>query len=113
MLVAAMNELVCGVVRCDHAAVKKDLPEGWTIERVRSASADPEAVLLSLERLVVVEDHRLGDYTVLHADVIISFTGICLVRAGDDWFMGDVDTDGSVICWASYGPDLGEAIRGL
>jgi hypothetical protein len=27
--------------------------------------------------------------------------------------MGDLDTDGSGICRASYGPDLGEASRGL
>ena len=105
--------MVAGAVCCDRAAVNEGLPDGWTIERVRSASDDPEAVLLSLERLVVVEEHGGADYTVLQPDVIISFTGICLVRAGDDWFMGDVDTDGSVICWASYGPDLGEAIRGL
>ncbi|WP_405891111.1 hypothetical protein OG612_04360 [Streptomyces sp. NBC_01527] len=93
--------------------MNEGLPDGWTIERVRSASQDPQAARLSLERLVVVEEHDLADYTLLHSDVILSFTGICLARAGGDWFMGEVDTDGSVICWASYGPDLGEAIRGL
>nr|WP_246193387.1 IS5 family transposase [Kitasatospora atroaurantiaca] len=41
------------------------------------------------------------------------FHGLCLVRADDDWYMGQLDSDGSVICWASYGPDLGEAIQGL
>ncbi|GAA4989422.1 hypothetical protein GCM10025734_15720 [Kitasatospora paranensis] len=39
------------------------LPDGWTIERVRSASGDSEAALLSLERLVVVEESGLADYT--------------------------------------------------
>ncbi|GAA0317802.1 hypothetical protein GCM10010302_66090 [Streptomyces polychromogenes] len=89
------------------------LPDGWTIERVRSASGDPEAALLSLERLVVVEVHGLADYVLLQPAVILSFHDLCLVRADDDWFMGQLDDDGSVICWASYGSDLDEAIRGL
>ncbi|MFC9593889.1 hypothetical protein ACFTUC_29415, partial [Streptomyces sp. NPDC056944] len=41
------------------------------------------------------------------------FHDLFLARAGDEWFMGHVDTDGSVDCWASYGPNLAEAIRGL
>lgn len=90
-----------------------DLPHGWTIERVRSASGDPEAALLSLERLVVVEEQGQADYATIHPDVILSFHGTCLARVGDDWFMGELDADGSLICWASYGPDLGEAISGL
>ncbi|MFC6599306.1 hypothetical protein [Kitasatospora paranensis] len=89
------------------------LPDGWTIERVRSASGDSEAALLSLERLVVVEESGLADYTPLRPDVVLSFHGLCLVRADGDWFMGQLDIDGSIICWASCGPDLGEAIRGL
>ncbi|MFJ7913177.1 hypothetical protein [Kitasatospora sp. NPDC096204] len=89
------------------------LPDEWTIERVRSESGDPEAALLSLERLVVVEDHGLADYVPLQPDVILSFHDLCLVRADEDWFMGHLDVDGSVICWASYGSDLDEAIRGL
>ncbi|MFJ9447899.1 hypothetical protein ACIRRH_39640 [Kitasatospora sp. NPDC101235] len=89
------------------------LPTGWTIERVRSASGDPEAALLSLERLVVVEEYGHADYIPLQPDVILSFHDLCLVRAKDDWFMGQLDDDGSVICWASYGSDLDEAIRGL
>jgi hypothetical protein len=98
---------------CDHATVNADLPDGWTIERVRRASGDPEADLLSLERLVVVEHDGSADYEVLAPDLVLSFHGLCLARAGGEWFMGQVDADGSVICWASYGPDLAEAIRGL
>ncbi|MFI1198870.1 hypothetical protein ACH4VR_05280 [Streptomyces sp. NPDC020883] len=90
-----------------------ELPDGWTIERVRSASGDAEADLLSLERLVVVEEHGSTDYDVLQPDVILSFHDLCLARAGDEWFMGQLGTDGSVICWAAYGSDLAEAIRGL
>lgn len=90
-----------------------DLPDGWTIERVRRTSGDAEADLLSLERLVVVEQHGSADYDVLRPDLILSFHDLCLARVDDEWFMGQTDADGSVICWASYGPDLAEAIRGL
>ncbi|MFD4741484.1 hypothetical protein ACFWNR_09140 [Streptomyces virginiae] len=90
-----------------------DLPDGWTIERVRSVSGDAEAELLSLERLVVVEQVGFADYDVLQPDVILSFHGLCLARADDEWFMGELEADGSLICWASYGSDLAEAIRGL
>ncbi|MFJ6252818.1 MULTISPECIES: hypothetical protein [unclassified Streptomyces] len=90
-----------------------DLPDGWTIERVRSASGDAEADLLSPERLVVVEQFDSVDYDVLQPDLILSFHDLCLARADDEWFMGQLDADGSLICWASYGSDLAEAIRGL
>lgn len=93
--------------------VNDGLPDGWTIERVRSASGDPEAALLPLERIVVAEEHGRADYALLRPEVILSFHDLCLVRADDDWYMGQLDSDGSVICWASYGSDLGEAIQGL
>ncbi|MEU9080381.1 hypothetical protein ACFYUY_26455 [Kitasatospora sp. NPDC004745] len=90
-----------------------DLPHGWTIERVRSASGDAAAELLPLERLVVLEEHGAADYEVLAPDVILSFHGLCLARAAGEWFMGELDGDGSLVCWSSYGPDLGEAVRAL
>ncbi|WP_042444923.1 hypothetical protein [Streptacidiphilus jiangxiensis] len=90
-----------------------DLPDGWTIERVRSESGDAEADLLSLERLVVVEQLGFVDYEVLQPDLILSFHDLCLARAEDEWFMGQLGDDGSVICWASYGSDLDKAIRAL
>ncbi|MEU0007442.1 hypothetical protein ABZ079_24965 [Streptomyces sp. NPDC006314] len=51
-----------------------ELPDGWTVERLRRHSGDAEA---------------------------------------GEWYMGHLDPDGSVGCWASYGPDLAEAIRNL
>jgi len=63
-------------------------------------------------RLVVVEEHGHDDDTPLQPDVILSFHDLCLAKVGDGWFRGRFDTAGSIICWASYGPDLGEAIRG-
>lgn len=113
VLVAAVCEWLVRCIRCDHVAVNSDLPDGWTIERIRCASGDAEADLLSLERLVVVEQYGSADYDILRPDLILSFHDLCLVRTGDEWFMGHIDSDGSVICWASYGPDLAEAIRGL
>jgi hypothetical protein len=95
--------------------VNDGLPDGWTIERVRLAAADPKAALLTLDRLVVVEEHGRTDYISLQPDVILAFLSfdLCLVRVGDDWYMGQLEPDGSVLCWASYGTDLGEVIQGL
>lgn len=90
-----------------------NLPDGWTIERVRSFSGDAEADLLPLERLVIVERPGSTDYEVLQPDIILSFHELCLARADDEWFMGNLAADGSIICWACYGPNLAEAIRGL
>ncbi|WP_369148998.1 hypothetical protein [Streptomyces sp. R44] len=89
------------------------LSAGWTIERVRALSGDPSAAPLSFDRLVVVETARQGDYEPLRPDVILAFHELCLVRDDGEWFMGQLDDDGSVICWASYGSDLAAAIRSL
>ncbi|MCF3103010.1 hypothetical protein IPZ58_15640 [Streptomyces roseoverticillatus] len=89
------------------------LPAGWTIERVRSLSGDPSAVALSCDRLVVVEVVGRDDYKPLRPDAILAFHELCLVRDDGEWFMGQLDDGGSVICWASYGSDLSEAIRSL
>ncbi|WP_435191444.1 hypothetical protein [Streptomyces sp. bgisy126] len=89
------------------------LPAGWTIERVRALSGDPSAAPLYLDRLVVVEVAGQGDYEPLRPDVILAFHELCLVKDDGEWFMGQLGDDGSVICWASYGSDLAEAIRSL
>ncbi|MFD6972408.1 hypothetical protein [Streptomyces sp. NPDC059979] len=89
------------------------LPVGWTIERIRTLSQDRSATPLTLDRLVVVEEPGESEYTTLRPEVILGFHGLCLVLHDNEWFMGQLDTDGSVACWASYGPDLTEAIRGL
>jgi hypothetical protein len=86
---------------------------GWTIDRVRRVSGDPEATVLSPERLVVVEERGSADRIPLHPEIIISFHELCLASADGEWFMGNLGADGSVVCWASYGSDLEEAIRGL
>jgi hypothetical protein len=69
--------------------------------------------VLSPERLVVLEGHGSTDYIALQPEIIISFHELCLASADGEWFMGSLDADGSVVCWASYGSDLEEAIRGL
>ncbi|WP_328959859.1 hypothetical protein [Streptomyces virginiae] len=89
------------------------LPAGWTIERVRALSGDRTAAPLSFDHLVVVEVAGQGDYEPLRPDVMLAFHELCLVRDDGEWFMGQLDDDGSVICWASYGSDLAEAIRSL
>ncbi|MFF4102840.1 hypothetical protein [Streptomyces sp. NPDC001903] len=80
---------------------------------MRALSGDQSAATLSVDRLVVVELPGQDDYESLRPDVILAFHELCLARDGGEWYMGQLDDDGSVICWSSYGSDLAEAIRGL
>jgi len=51
----------------------------------------------------------------IEAKTIIDFTGICLVEevcCDDEWQMGQINENGSIICWGNYGT-LKDAIRGL
>jgi hypothetical protein len=89
-----------------------DLPDGWTIERLQVVSMGTAEVLPSGTAA------RLDGATrtvPLSPTAIISFSGLCLVRDADDgiWYMGERDTDGTIVCWAGYGGDLEEAIKGL
>jgi hypothetical protein len=93
--------------------VDSGLPKGWTIDRVRRASGDAEASVLSPDRLVTVEDHDAAVPSPLAAEVIIAFHDLCLVGADGEWYMGSLGADGSVACWASYGSELGKAIGAL
>ena len=93
------------------------LPEGWDLERVRAQSGDASARFLSPDERMVVLDStpRLSEYIELNPVTIIDFSSLCLVRMDNDaaWYMGQVELDGSILCWGSYGDDLGEAIRAL
>ncbi|MFB7057792.1 hypothetical protein [Streptomyces vinaceus] len=81
---------------------------------MRALSGDHTAAALSADRLVVLEVAGQDDYELLRPDVLLAFHELCLVRHDDgEWYMGQLDDDGSVICWGSYGSDLAEAVRGL
>ncbi|MFD4915017.1 hypothetical protein ACFWNR_17540 [Streptomyces virginiae] len=80
---------------------------------MRALSGDRSAAPLSYDRDVVVEAAGSGAHEPLHPDVILAFHELCLVRDDGEWFMGQLDADGSVTCWASYGSDLAQAIRCL
>ena len=70
--------------------------------------------MLSLERRVrVLEAHSKASCVLRQPEIILSFYDLCLIWADDDWYLGHLDADGSIACWASCGPDLEEAIRGL
>ncbi|MFJ3305192.1 hypothetical protein ACIPSA_19120 [Streptomyces sp. NPDC086549] len=89
----------------------RQLPAGWTLEEIRTVSGDREATPLDIDRVVTgwpAQDERLDP------EIILGFHGLCLVKAvnDDDWYMGSLNDDGSVICWSIYG-DLYEALRGL
>ncbi len=80
---------------------------------MRTVSGDPSAAVLPVDRLVVVEVAGQGAYEPLRPEVILAFHELCLVQHDGEWFMGQLDDAGSVICWASYGADLAEAICSL
>ncbi|MFJ1865438.1 hypothetical protein ACIOD1_12485 [Streptomyces sp. NPDC088097] len=92
---------------------------GWTVERIRSVSRDLSATVLSPDRIVLVESAVAGaggaaaGYARLRPAVILAFHDLCLVQEEDEWYMGQLNTDGSVVCWASYGSDLEAALRAL
>lgn len=94
------------------------LPSGWTIERVRAVSGCARAEVLDAAALAALDvrevDGRAEVPVAPHAiELVMTFDELCLVRAGGEWLMGGVNDDGSVLCWASYGDDLHEALRGL
>lgn len=90
-----------------------ELPDGWDIERIRSR-AGCSVEVLPCDRRVSLDLPGQGAQS-LPAACILSFGGLCLVRSvgAPDWYMGLLDHDGSITCWASYGTDLGTAIDGL
>jgi len=52
----------------------------------------------------------------LRAELIINFSGMCLVRTVGDpaWWMGQLHQNGeSIVCWGHYGTDLARAIDAL
>ena len=95
------------------------LPEGWTLARVREVSQSATVEVLSTTVPVVMHPYRHGNDVEaeperLTPEVILSFGGLVLVKPRDehDWYMGQVHGT-EIVCWASYGPDLEEAIRAL
>lgn len=90
------------------------LPDGWTVDRVRVL--EPRVELLNpADHDIFVADGNDREQ-LPPATCILSFEGLCLVRVegDDDWWMGDLDeSDGSIVCWSPYGPDLERAIRSL
>ncbi|MFF3405425.1 hypothetical protein ACFYW8_04270 [Streptomyces sp. NPDC002742] len=56
-----------------------ELPDDRTIERVRSASADPEVAVPPLERLVVAGEHDRAASASLQPGAVAPSPGLCLV----------------------------------
>ncbi|MFB8003960.1 hypothetical protein [Nocardia sp. NPDC056000] len=96
------------------------LPDGWTLEEIRVRAADDGVELLDPATPVLLDGPRSGQGVPLAVDLIIAFSSLCLARSVDhanhhgDWFMGHRAGPGEpILCWASYGADLGAAIDGL
>lgn len=50
----------------------------------------------------------------LQPEIVIACHELCVVKCidDDDWYMGTIYDDGSILCWTAYG-DLEQALRGL
>lgn len=96
-----------------YARQVAELPSGWTIQRIRDMGVR-EVRLLPVEDRDVFEQ-GVDDYVQLDPTVIIDCGGLYLVHDRGDgmWHMGDVEDDGTIVCWAGYGQDLADAIRAL
>jgi hypothetical protein len=97
---------------CDHRAVA-ELPIGWSIDRIKSLGVKDVVIRDPREHYVVTIVY--DDLEEMEPAVIIDCGGLCLVRPQNEpeWYMGQLDADGSIVCWASYGSDLENAILAL
>ncbi|MEV6017788.1 MULTISPECIES: hypothetical protein [unclassified Streptomyces] len=89
------------------------LPQGWTLQRIRDVSGDKEAAALDPDR--PVKWVRAGEtHEMSRPEIVLGFHDLCLVKPvdDDDWYMGSLYDDGSVICWAACN-NLYDALRGL
>jgi hypothetical protein len=110
---------VVAATESEAAASSAELPEGWTIER--GASGDESARLLDAGSVFVVLHSPMPGQSApaeaepIAVDLVISFTGLCLARAGASrvWLMGEIGDDDLIVCWGDYGTDLELAIHGL
>ncbi|GAA0419033.1 hypothetical protein [Streptomyces luteireticuli] len=91
----------------------RPLPAGWTLQQIRDVSGDHEAIPLHTGRTVTWSVAPEAPEPARPA-IVLGFHGLCLVQLvdGTDWYMGSLNDDGSVDCWAIYG-DFYQALRGL
>lgn len=47
-------------------------------------------------------------------EIVLGFHSLAIVKAigDDDWYMGSLNDDGSIVCWSAC-TELAEALRGL
>lgn len=97
--------------RHDPVPGEEDLPEGWSLERIKDLGLAPVLVT----RPVTVMEYGVDDLFELSPKAILDFRGLCLVLRSEwgDWHMGQWDDPDTIACWGSYGDDLGDAIAAL
>ncbi|MBR7831985.1 hypothetical protein KDL01_01865 [Actinospica durhamensis] len=80
---------------------------------MRAVSGDVTAVLL--EPTMAVTADFSGQVEVgLRPELVIACHELCVVKcvSDDDWYMGTIFDDGSILCWSIYAT-LEQALRGL
>lgn len=100
-----------------------ELPDGWTIERVREVAQGPAELVADtgiraiVDHFVCSDEGKLvrGGTVNLTPTCVVDFSGLFLVQDADDreWYMGQANDESVIHCWASYGNDFEEAIKGL
>ncbi|MFD4351431.1 hypothetical protein ACFWPX_02670 [Nocardia sp. NPDC058518] len=92
------------------------LPTGWTLSDVRRRARDDVALSLDPSTPVYLAPYGPDESAPLNVDIILDFSGLYLARCIDDseWYMGQrAAPEEPILCWSSYGEDLGTAIDNL
>jgi hypothetical protein len=89
------------------------LPAGWTIARVRAVSGALDAVVLTDDRAVTWVCGP-GEDEPPRPELVIGCGCLAVVKAlgDDDWYMGSIAEDGSVVCWSVHATPH-QALRAL
>jgi len=86
-----------------------------SIEWIRDFSFCKDAKFLSPDETCVFCECINSDAIPINAKTIIDFSELCLIEelgCKDEWQMGQIDNNGNIYCWGSYGT-IKEAITGL
>jgi hypothetical protein len=80
----------------------------WPPERLKERAQVGDADYLSLDRTVFLQGIIDGEVASEELDprTIMCLDGFCLVETTsepDDWYMGELRADGTIVCWGRYG----------
>jgi hypothetical protein len=95
-----------------RAELEALLPTGWTMNLIHEL--DSQAKLLDpVAYPVALIDG--DDEIAIPCSLILDFgvLKLALDSSRGSWLMGQINDEGTIMCWGDYGEDLGDAIRAL